>query len=357
MQATSTNNNNINNNNNKNMNGKQQINTAESKPKTSSKPSQFSNKVITKDDIMLLSRGKGSHAHHQSHNVNISNEGVNNDGNDDASNDNINNNNNSKNVILPPKSVIVDSIPASESNFSDSETVQSQDSDILFSPLYDSFQRDEFYEQEMYNDDINNNNYNNSNSEDDDDFSSSLRKFKNYQMVPTSDNMFASNITDLALPFGIQDEIKDTDFWKEVKGTNEDIIPFNNINTDDIRSKRRLSMVSQHMANATMEDFVSDDLLATSSTTGNTTNNNTPISTDMSQYNIKLLCYRDADGKLALRTTNQNKRNNYSLSGPTGLVRRKRTNKKKNMLKKAIRRKSGVLEMISTGVKMNEFML
>ena len=138
MQATSTNNNN--NNNNKNMNGKQQINTTESKPKTSSKPSQFSNKVITKDDIMLLSRGKGSHAHHQSHSVNISNEGVNNDDNGDASNDdnnnnNINNNNNSKNVILPPKSVIVDSIPASESNFSDSETVQSQDSDILFLSL------------------------------------------------------------------------------------------------------------------------------------------------------------------------------------------------------------------------------
>lgn len=342
MQVESTN------NNNKNMNGKAATTTSTtttgSKPKTSSKPSQFSNKVITKDDIMLLSRGKGSHAHHQSHIVNSSNDGVN--GNDTKNKDD----DNSKNVILPPKSVIVDSIPANESYHSDAETVQSQDSDILFSPLYDSFQKDEFYEQEMYDDDNNN-----SSSSDDDDFSASLRKFKNYQMIPTSETT-SYNKYDLALPFGIQDEIEDADFWKEVKGTNEDMIPFNNNNNqDEIRSKRRLSMVSQHMANSSMEDFVSDDLLAASSITGN--NNNTPMPSDMSQYKIKLLCYRDADGKLALKTTNQNKRNNVALSGPTGLVRRKRVNKKKKMLKKAIRRKSGVLEMISTGVKMNEFML
>lgn len=340
--------------------GKQQAtantpNTAGSKPKSSNKPSQFSNKVITKDDIMLLSKGKASYALSSikhSHVGKLNGVDVTNKDDDNLS---------PTNVIL--KSVIVDSIPPNESNISDVETVQSQDSDILFSPLYDSFQRDEFYEQEMYN-----------NEDHDDNF---LRKFEKYQMVPSSSLSSSSSspaitsesesFTDLVLPLGLHDEIKDEDFWKEVKATNEDFIPFNN-NSDEIRSKRRLSIISQHMANTSMEDFVADDLISTSSTTNNNNNynyNNIQESTDINQYNIKLLCYRDADGKLALKTTNQLKKsnnlivsNNNSISnGPTGLVRRKRINKKKKMLKKAIRRKSGVREMISTAVKMNEFML
>lgn len=318
------------------------------KNSSSGRPSLFSHKIITKKDITLLPRGKKSTAlssSNQSHDSDM--EVVDEKGNCPAKS------------LKPLKYIIVDSIPPTESNLSDVETIQSQDPDVLFSPYYDSFDRDDFFEEEIY---TNNNNilYGKNNS------FSSLKKFQENQtastVAPATVDITNTDSYPLGLPIQLFEEIKDEDFWKEVKGTNEDIIPIDvdYYNNDDIKSSKRSSVMSHNMDSSSIENYLSDEYLTTSSINGS--NYASAMSTDIPQYNIRLLCYRDADGNLALKTTNQLKSNcnnttSFISHDPTGLAGCKRINKKGALLQKAIRRKSGFREMILTGAEMNEFML
>ena len=333
-------------NNKLNKRGKSKTNTTRNKSNSPSKPSLFSHKMITKKDITLLSRRKMTSSlsyNKQSHDhkINYMEE----EGMCDVK------------YVKPLKSITVDSIPPNESNLSDVETMESQDPDVLFSPYYDSFDRDSFFEEEMYNKDIiynDNNHY------------SSLKKFQNNQTfsTPTSTIFDITNSDShaLGLPLQLFDEIEDEDFWKEVKGTDEDIIPINGdcYNNDEIKSNKSSSVVSYNVDNSSIENFLSDEYLTTSSVSGSACSST--MGTDIFQYNIRLLCYRDADGKLALKTTNQLKNNcsdatDFTSNNATDLVGSKKINKKNELLKKAIRRKSAFSEMILRSVEMNEFML
>ena len=322
-------------NNKLNEKTKSKTNTTRNKRNSSGKPSLFSYKIITKNDITLLPRGKGSSS--LSYNKQLHHSKVNcmgRRGNFDG-----------KSIKLL-KSIIVDSIPLNESNLSDVETVESQDSDVLFSPYYDSFERDSFFEEEMNNCDM---------IYDDHNHYASLKKFQNNQTSSTATSTIVDTTNSdsyiLGLPLKLLDEIEDADFWKEVKGTDEDSIPINveYYNNDEIKSNRRSSVVSYNIENSSIENYLSDEYLTSSSLSGN--NCSSTIGTDISQYNIRLLCYRDADGKLALKTTNQLRNNcnnttGFTLNDPTGLVGGKRINKNNTLLKNAIRRKSGFSEMI-----------
>lgn len=118
-------------------------------------------------------------------------------------------------------------------------------------------------------------------------------------------------------------------------------------------------MVSYNRGSLSIENFLLDEYSTTCGTSGS--NYSSTMNTNLPQYNIKLLCYRDADVNFSLKTTNQLKNNcnitNFISNDPTGLVGGRRINKKRLLLQKAIRRKSGFREMISTGLEINEFML
>lgn len=320
-------------------------NNAKDKNNSSSRPSLFAHKIITKNDITVLTRGKGSSKlsyRNQTQDFNI--EGMNVKGNCDTK------------ALKPIKSVIIDSIPSSESNCSDLETMQSQDSDMLFLPYYDAFDRDDFFEEETYNDDM----FYGKN-----DHFFPLKRFQEKQTssISTSATVNITNSDSYTLGLSLQlfEEIKDEDFWKEVKGTNEDLIPINVdcYNNDNINTNKRTPVVSYNRGSSSIENFLLDEYSTTCGTSGS--NYSSTMNTNLPQYNIKLLCYRDADVNFSLKTTNQLKNNcnitNFISNDPTGLVGGRRINKKRLLLQKAIRRKSGFREMISTGLEINEFML
>lgn len=134
---------------------------------------------------------------------------------------------------------------------------------------------------------------------------------------------------------------KNDDFWKEVSTTDEEALCFPE--TDPLSpetSQEQKPAVQEQPAlpahepakQADLSQFITEDLGSAQ-----------PV--DSSSWDqdckIKLLCYRDAGGKLRLRNANSS-----------------RVNKKgKKLLKGAIRRKSGVREMVSTGIGIGEFML
>lgn len=139
------------------------------------------------------------------------------------------------------------------------------------------------------------------------------------------------------------------DFWKEVGTTNEEAIfasePLQELSTES-------SPLEDH-SNTTLDQFIKEDATA-------------PASSALSaaqwddDYKIKLLCYRDTTGNLRLRTQEDNSNVARGLvTESTNLkVRKIRKGKgKSRLLKNAIRRKSGVREMVSTGVGIGEFML
>ncbi|AQZ14171.1 YGR079W [Zygosaccharomyces parabailii] len=133
---------------------------------------------------------------------------------------------------------------------------------------------------------------------------------------------------------------KNDDFWKEVGATDEEALCFPE--TDPLSEPTGMSSSEEPSAQepcgqepakqADLSQFITEDLGSTQ---------------PMDSYSwdqdckVKLLCYRDAEGKLRLRNANGG-----------------RVNKKgKKLLKRAIRRKSGVREMVSTGIGIGEFML
>ncbi|CAI4063412.1 hypothetical protein SUVZ_07G3140 [Saccharomyces uvarum] len=150
-----------------------------------------------------------------------------------------------------------------------------------------------------------------------------------------------------------------TDFWKEVNGTAEEAICL-----QDTR-QRKSSLVALHPGDATLgpddtlgiEDFINDDI------NGNEAGSSTPPSSassspclfDNLDYNIKLLCYRDNEGKFTLK---KRKFLKTSLRSSSAISKRwKPVSKRDKLLKRAIRRKSGVCETLSTGFGIGEFML
>ncbi|CCK68570.1 uncharacterized protein KNAG_0B01230 [Huiozyma naganishii CBS 8797] len=287
------------------------------------KSSQFLNKIITKDDITPLSRGKTGISSKE--------------------------NNGAEGSVR--HNVIVDSIPTSESSHvSDTETVDSAaESDSLFSPLSSSLQVNDFQEEDMY--------------ENFGSFANGLEKFPNYDLgclennTGSKINNFGSlnaglvfENTEVGLPLDSNEMLNNDEFWKEVTLTDEEAIFFENNHQDTQRRNSVMQQTPQDISNTCLEDFVSDDLLS-------------PMNKDWadnlfndSQYKVKLLCYRDADGNLSLKTRSVPQRTVSTTAG-TGFIGKKKLNKRKKLLKKCIRRNSGVGAMISTGVGMNEFML
>lgn len=167
------------------------------------------------------------------------------------------------------------------------------------------------------------------------------------------------------------------DFWKEVTSTNEEAISLPKEEYNDATTTNNNDMNDGPISEngiVSVEDFMADDL--TTNVNNNSDNNNNNYVTNNEEHDapnwnenmfqdskqrVKLLCYRDTDGKLALKTrnvpmsaTNSSKRGMFLTAA--GLARRRR-NKHRKLLKKAIRRKSGVAEMLSTDVGISELML
>ncbi|SMN17992.1 similar to Saccharomyces cerevisiae YGR079W Putative protein of unknown function [Maudiozyma saulgeensis] len=314
---------------------------------------KLSNNIITKDDITPLSKSKlKSKTRIKTHN-----------GNDTAGSKN-NSNKEER------EAEIVDSIPtdmkpmySSDHSVSDDNN-NDEEEDVLFSPLATQLQDDNDYS--YYSDDIENLKkfqlhapkfVNSSNHSKND-------KYKyNFSNTLLQERLNSFNFDEHSLPELSNENTSHDDFWKEVTSTNEEAISLpeeenqnhytTTLDNNDIQSHQD-KIVS-------VEDFISDDLAATNNSSNNINNNtNVPEWNENmfqdSKHRVKLLCYRDADGKLALKTRNVpiSKRNNFTTA--VGLVR-KRKNKHRKLLKKAIRRKSGVAQMISTDVGISELML
>ncbi|CAI4062858.1 hypothetical protein N7582_002236 [Saccharomyces uvarum] len=145
-----------------------------------------------------------------------------------------------------------------------------------------------------------------------------------------------------------------TDFWKEVNGTAEEAICL-----QDTR-QRKSSLVALHPGDATplgIEDFINDDINGNEagSSTSPSSASSSPCLFDNLDYNIKLLCYRDNEGKFTLK---KRKFLKTSLRSSSTISKKwKPVSKRDKLLKRAIRRKSGVCETLSTGFGIGEFML
>lgn len=151
------------------------------------------------------------------------------------------------------------------------------------------------------------------------------------------------------------------DFWKEVSTTNEEAIYYPEGAVMGETSSPKLSATavessSQDLSDTSFDEYITEDLSAAPSSAVDS-------STWNEDYKIKLLCYRDATGKLRLKTKESNsytvsKQVSNSVRKTVSRQPQKKGKKNKNkLLKHAIRRKSGVWEMVSTGIGIGEFML
>lgn len=303
------------------------------------------NNVITKDDITPLSKHK-----YKSKNKKSGNSGTSGSKTGSGSKDTGNNEEEQE-----PE--IVDSIPTEMKQAYNSATEGSEhgssednDKDGLFSPLGSPMEDDN--EFSYFSDETEN-----------------LTKFrsaaaplttghvsKNDQHVSqTLMNMNALDFGgELNLPFG-QDNDSHDDFWKEVKSTNEEAISLPD--DDQLHTSSSFAYNSATASpkapfeSVSLNDFISDDLPSTREASHEW--NEQLFRESSAKQPVRLLSYRDADGQLALRARN--------LSNTTKNARmciiNKRKNKHKKLLKRAIRRKSGVAQMISTDVGISELML
>lgn len=297
------------------------------------------NNVITKDDITPLSRNKNN----KGNKGRTSSSGNNEDG------------------VEEEEPVIIDSIPT-DTKIDSQDQSFSEDNDGLFSPLSEGLHDDNDYD-DYYSDEptrlekfqsfqLSNNHHMNS----------ILKNNKNLR-VPARLHNNDFQLGELSLPSPLSDN--NDDFWKEVTITNEEAISSlpSTYDGDSPITNNVSRNIDQKQENVSVEDFISDDFVTDNNSS--TTEWNEKIFED-SNYRVKLLCYRDAEGKFALKTRNVpvssstsnslfNKSNRLFTSA-TGLVR-KRKNKNRKLLKKGIRRKSGVGQMISTNVGISELML
>lgn len=174
------------------------------------------------------------------------------------------------------------------------------------------------------------------------------------------------------------------DFWKEVKTTNEEAITFtaNIFNNGDelLNIVKDNEVLNASTDSSSIDEYVTEDLKQS--------NVNASLDTTLGVLDskIKLFSYRNGKGNLKLRTTpspafslKTNSSVSYSSASTsssststvnngthTGMVSTEKSrkvikgsNKKRNnrLLKNAIRRKSGVWQMVSTGIGISEFML
>jgi len=314
---------------------------------------KLSNNIITKDDITPLSKSKlKSKSKTKTHIGNTATD----------SSKNINTNKEEK------EAEIVDSIPTDMKPMYSSDHSVSDDNDndddSLFSPLSSQLQDDNDYS--YYSDDMENlkkfqlhtPNFVST---------SSVSKNDKYKYNPSNsllqERLNSFDFDEHSLPELSNENNSHDDFWKEVTSTNEEAISLpEDANHHHYTTTQENGSVDSHQDEiVSVEDFISDDLAATNNNNNNNNNNNSGSAPEWnenlfqdSKQRVKLLCYRDADGKLALKTRNVPvaKRN---FTNAVGLVR-KRKNKHRKLLKKAIRRKSGVAQMISTDVGKSELM-
>lgn len=135
------------------------------------------------------------------------------------------------------------------------------------------------------------------------------------------------------------------DFWKEVAATNQEAI----FASCPLELPSESAGCVEESCDTSLDEFISADL-------------GTPTSVPPQwdeDYKIKLLCYRDAAGNLRLRTQEDSYTVSRNSSVPVAKVKvgKSRKGKSGKLLKSAIRRKSGVREMVSTGIGIGEFML
>ncbi|QLQ78830.1 hypothetical protein HG537_0B01780 [Torulaspora globosa] len=137
------------------------------------------------------------------------------------------------------------------------------------------------------------------------------------------------------------------DFWKEVGTTNEEAIFASQPSEPPVESPS-----VQDQSTTSLDEFIKEDATAPSTSTLSTAQWD-------DNYKIKLLCYRDTTGNLRLRTQEENcKGSRTAVMGCANhRINKIRKGNKSKLLKNAIRRKSGVREMVSTGVGIGEFML
>ncbi|EGA62267.1 YGR079W-like protein [Saccharomyces cerevisiae FostersO] len=97
-------------------------------------------------------------------------------------------------------------------------------------------------------------------------------------------------------------DANNTDFWKEVNGTAEEAICLQETR------QRKCSLVALHPGDATtssndtlgIEDFIKDDINSAEAMEPSPSSSPSSSLLDNLDYNIKLLCYRDNEGKFTL---------------------------------------------------------
>ncbi|CAI4490554.1 BBL_G0020630.mRNA.1.CDS.1 [Saccharomyces cerevisiae] len=152
-------------------------------------------------------------------------------------------------------------------------------------------------------------------------------------------------------------DANNTDFWKEVNGTAEEAICLQETR------QRKCSLVALHPGDATtssndtlgIEDFIKDDINSAEAMEPSPSSSPSSSLLDNLDYNIKLLCYRDNEGKFTLK---KRKFLKNSLRSSSAISKKwKPLSKRDKLLKRAIRRKSGVCQTLSAGFGIGEFML
>lgn len=290
----------------------------------------------------------------------------------------------------------LDSVYPMEMGLSDSETVVTthSDSDILFSPLYDEeiIENNDFLEECLYASELggiklqnlgtNEMNSKKSGDDDADTNNNIIAPGKEESIIGNDDkiNNVDSILDDMTYnePVELPSKIDD-DFWKEVDCTDQVEVSLNNDHIANIVMQEKhnnllpnnftftnLGSITKNNFNGSnvfveegngnhatrLEDFVSVDL-------GDVNSNFTILqSLDEGPKRINLFSLRDSEGKLSLNkpitiSYSTSKKGKGRRLVTTGLVDKK----KRRMLKRAIKRKDGNSQMISTGLEINEFML
>lgn len=138
------------------------------------------------------------------------------------------------------------------------------------------------------------------------------------------------------------------DFWKEVGATDQEAIFASSPSEPPAESA-----CVEELSNTSLDEFITADLdVPPTSSSGPAV-----LPQWEEDYKIKLFCYKDSTGNLRLRTQEDRYTHTKNSSATKVKVGKSRNGKGRKLLKNAIRRKSGVREMVSTGIGIGEFML
>ncbi|EDO16760.1 hypothetical protein Kpol_526p13 [Vanderwaltozyma polyspora DSM 70294] len=145
------------------------------------------------------------------------------------------------------------------------------------------------------------------------------------------------------------------DFWREVKTSDDLSIDYMPVQTNDELTEIANSSISTNPStpkHTPIEEFITEDLKQ--SFTSHIESNTSILdpNDDNLNYKIKLLSYRNSQGNLNLPIALSN-----SQKHKIDKISKKRKRKNNYLKKNAIRRKSGVWQMVSTNIGIGEFML